>query len=115
MITCKNCILYILLIVTLGLNAQYNSKEEYIDKYKKIAVDEMKRSGIPASITLAQGMLESENGNSTLPENPTIILALNATKLGMVKRFTAMMTGIMNALENIRLLRIPIAIIRIFL
>ncbi len=42
------------------------SKEDYIDKYKQIAVSEMKRSGIPASITLAQGMLESNNGNSTL-------------------------------------------------
>ncbi|HOK51331.1 MAG TPA: glucosaminidase domain-containing protein [Bacteroidales bacterium] len=42
------------------------TKEEYIEKYKKIAVEEMKRSGIPASITLAQGILESGNGNSTL-------------------------------------------------
>jgi LysM repeat protein len=42
------------------------TKEEYIKKYKEIAVKEMKRSGIPASVTLAQGMLESENGNSTL-------------------------------------------------
>ncbi len=42
------------------------TKEDYINKYKEIAVKEMKRSGIPASITLAQGMLESENGNSSL-------------------------------------------------
>ncbi|MCX7985990.1 MAG: glucosaminidase domain-containing protein [Bacteroidales bacterium] len=42
------------------------TKEEYIEKYKKIAIDEMKRSGIPASITLAQGIIESANGNSTL-------------------------------------------------
>jgi hypothetical protein len=56
----------ILLFIALNLTAQNYSKEEYIEKYKKIAVDEMKRSGIPASITLAQGMLESENGNSTL-------------------------------------------------
>ncbi|MCK4748576.1 MAG: glucosaminidase domain-containing protein, partial [Bacteroidales bacterium] len=33
---------------------------------KDWAIDEMKRSGIPASITLAQGLLESDNGNSTL-------------------------------------------------
>jgi LysM repeat protein len=46
--------------------AQNYSRNDYIEKYKKIAVDEMKRSGIPASITLAQGMLESENGNSSL-------------------------------------------------
>jgi LysM repeat protein len=34
--------------------------------YSKWAVREMNRSGIPASITLAQGILESNNGNSTL-------------------------------------------------
>lgn len=39
---------------------------EYIKTYKDIAIEEMHRSGIPASITLAQGMLESENGNSML-------------------------------------------------
>ncbi len=42
------------------------SREEYIQKFKKLAVSEMKRSGIPASITLAQGCLESNNGNSRL-------------------------------------------------
>lgn len=40
--------------------------EAYIQKYKKIAIKEMKRSGIPASITLAQGILESANGKSKL-------------------------------------------------
>lgn len=40
--------------------------EEYINKYKKIARKEMKKYGIPASITLAQGILESASGNSVL-------------------------------------------------
>jgi len=39
---------------------------EYIKKYKDLAIREMKRTDIPASITLAQGMLESDYGNSTL-------------------------------------------------
>ncbi|SMO39624.1 glucosaminidase domain-containing protein [Solitalea koreensis] len=43
-----------------------SSTEAYIQKYKGIAVDEMKRTGIPASITLAQGILESGSGNSDL-------------------------------------------------
>lgn len=30
----------------------------YLAKYKSIAINEMKRTGIPASITLAQGMYE---------------------------------------------------------
>jgi LysM repeat protein len=42
------------------------SKEDYIDKYKDIAIAEMKRSGIPASVTMAQAMLESDNGNGKL-------------------------------------------------
>ncbi len=40
--------------------------EEYIDAYKWIARKEMKKNGIPASITLAQGILESASGNSVL-------------------------------------------------
>lgn len=41
-------------------------QETYIDTYSEIAVQEMYRSGVPASITLAQGMLESGNGRSQL-------------------------------------------------
>ena len=40
--------------------------ESYIERYKNIAITEMNGSGIPASITLAQGILESGNGNSKL-------------------------------------------------
>lgn len=55
------------LVSSLVLNAQSNiSESQYINKYSELAVKEMKRVGIPASITLAQGMLESGNGNSTL-------------------------------------------------
>ena len=39
---------------------------EYIDKYKDIAIKKQKEFKIPASITLAQGILESGSGNSTL-------------------------------------------------
>lgn len=39
---------------------------EYVAAYKEIAVKEMNRSGIPASVTMAQGILESAYGNSTL-------------------------------------------------
>lgn len=42
------------------------TKEEYINRYKDIAIDHMERYGIPASITLAQGILESDSGNSNL-------------------------------------------------
>lgn len=42
------------------------TRDEYISEYKDLAVKEMKRTGVPASITLAQGILESGNGNSRL-------------------------------------------------
>ncbi len=60
--------LLLLLVLPGFLLAQPKSQtpEEYIAKYAPIAVREMKRVGIPASITLAQGLLESGNGNSVL-------------------------------------------------
>jgi flagellum-specific peptidoglycan hydrolase FlgJ/LysM repeat protein len=42
------------------------STKDYINLYKEIAIKEMNYSGIPAGITLAQGILESGNGNSGL-------------------------------------------------
>lgn len=42
------------------------TQEEYIETYADMAVKEMKRSGVPASITLSQGILESGSGNSYL-------------------------------------------------
>ena len=48
------------------LYAQEMSREDYITKYKDLAIDELNLYAIPASITLAQGILESQNGNSKL-------------------------------------------------
>ena len=48
------------------LNAQKLTREQYIKKYKDIAIKQMHRHKIPASIILAQGCLESNNGNSAL-------------------------------------------------
>ena len=63
---------YILPVVTFFIFisgfAQQNpmTREAYIQKYYPLAISEMERSGIPASITLAQGCWESQNGNSVL-------------------------------------------------
>lgn len=62
----KTIILLILIYFSGSLFAQKNSRERYINKYKKIAIQEMERSGVPASIKLAQGILESNAGQSTL-------------------------------------------------
>lgn len=42
------------------------SVEQYVENHWQMAVEEMKRSGIPASITLAQAICESNSGNSPL-------------------------------------------------
>ena len=43
-----------------------NPSLDYISQYKEIAVSEMHRTGIPASIKMAQALLESGSGNSVL-------------------------------------------------
>lgn len=53
-------------VITSNTLEKVYSTNGYIERFKGIAVDEMNKSGIPASITLAQGLLESANGNSSL-------------------------------------------------
>ena len=56
----------IFLLVTIIACGQGITREQYIELYKNIAIEGMRTHGIPASITLAQGCLESGNGNSEL-------------------------------------------------
>lgn len=54
-------------LLALSANGQDRlTREEYIQKYKSLAVEEMEVYGIPASITMAQALLESDNGNGRL-------------------------------------------------
>ena len=62
----KKAALLLLLLAPLALTAQRITPEEYIQTYKDIAMREMREHKIPASITLAQGILESGAGNSAL-------------------------------------------------
>lgn len=48
--------------------AKSTSRQQYIDQYAEYAMEQMLRYGIPASVTLAQGIIESANGKSTLAE-----------------------------------------------
>ena len=48
--------------------AKSASRQQYIDQYAEYAMEQMRRYGIPASVTLAQGIIESANGKSTLAE-----------------------------------------------
>lgn len=56
----------ILLLSILPILLFADDTDAYIKKYRKIAIKEMRRYGVPASITLAQGILESGNGKSRL-------------------------------------------------
>ncbi len=65
----------IAILATIGVSAQHGfaqapvkekTPEEYITQWKDVAKKKMQEHGIPASITLAQGLLESRNGNSPL-------------------------------------------------
>lgn len=60
--------LFILVLVLIATDSQAQKVKiyDYIETYKDIAIREMNRSGIPASITLAQGIHESAFGNSSL-------------------------------------------------
>ena len=58
-------VILLMAIANLSL-AQAISRADYIKKYQDVAVSQMNTYKIPASITLAQGILESQNGNSEL-------------------------------------------------
>lgn len=65
----RNTIILVSVILSmpvLQLSAQHSAREQYIEAYSDLAMREMARVGIPASITLAQACLESNNGNSSL-------------------------------------------------
>ena len=65
----KKRTVFFLLAAFIALKDFAQSKETvqaYVDKYKEIAMEEMQRTGVPAAITLAQGIHESGAGTSDL-------------------------------------------------
>ena len=65
----KKVLIAIALILGFTASAQREAgtpQERYIARYASIAVNEMYRTGVPASITLAQGIIESRSGQSSL-------------------------------------------------
>ena len=59
-------ILLLFVVQTFPQQRQNSAYQAYIRKYKDIAIEQMLRHNIPASITLAQGLLESGAGRSSL-------------------------------------------------
>ena len=62
--------LVFLVFLTMGTlaQAQREKVQNYVNQYKDLAMSEMRRTGVPASITLAQGILESQSGESKLAQ-----------------------------------------------
>lgn len=63
------CVIFIALAGVLKAEDNTRACLEYIDQYKYIAVSEMSRGGIPASVKLAQALLETNAGNGKLAIN----------------------------------------------
>ncbi len=62
----RHLLIFIFCALSATIFAQSAKQYAYVDKYKDIAISEMERAGVPASIKLAQGLLESGAGTSTL-------------------------------------------------
>ena len=56
-----------------------SKNQEYAAQYSEYAMEQMRRYGIPASVTLAQGILESSNGQSRLARNENNHFGIKAT------------------------------------
>lgn len=53
-------------VCSLAAMGQNDKVREYIENFRELAIKEMQRTGVPAAITLAQGILESQSGESNL-------------------------------------------------
>lgn len=59
--------IFSILLIFNSVQAQNDENiHRYIEQFRDIAISEMHRTGIPASITLAQGIIESNSGRSRL-------------------------------------------------
>lgn len=64
---CGSVLFFIFFSLKIFAQQSYQERvDSYISTYKEIAIAEMKRVGVPASITLAQGIIETEAGRSAL-------------------------------------------------
>ena len=65
---------------TISLKRTMSKASDYIDKYAEAAMEQMRKYGIPASVTLAQGILESASGQSELSRKGNNHFGIKATR-----------------------------------
>ena len=65
---------------TISLKRTMSKASDYVDKYAEAAMEQMRKYGIPASVTLAQGILESASGQSELSRKGNNHFGIKATR-----------------------------------
>ncbi len=65
---------------TISIQRTMSKASDYVDKYAEAAMEQMRKYGIPASVTLAQGILESASGQSELSRKGNNHFGIKATK-----------------------------------
>ena len=73
--------------LTAKANDDFVNIYSYIEQYKDIAIAEMKRTGIPASIKMGQAILESNHGNSDLSRNSNNHFGIKCKKEWQGKKY----------------------------
>ena len=74
--------------------------QEYALQYADYAMAQMRRYGIPASVTLAQGILESSNGQSRLARNENNISASRQLPRGLPKAANTESTPMISRMKS---------------
>ena len=64
---------------TISIRRTMSRASDYVDKYAEAAMEQMRKYGIPASVTLAQGILESASGQSELSRKGNNHFGIKAT------------------------------------
>ena len=64
----------------ISIQRTMSKASDYVDKYAEAAMEQMRKYGIPASVTLAQGILESASGQSELSRKGNNHFGIKATK-----------------------------------
>ena len=64
---------------TISIRRTMSKASDYVDKYAEAAMEQMRKYGIPASVTLAQGILESASGQSELSRKGTNHFGIKAS------------------------------------